>query len=86
MALLNSTRLPESPAESRTVWTKVEFSACRSMDTATLAGPFSTIRTFAGPLTIVRGARCSSSKSMFQAGQRLGLSFEIARCIGEESN
>ena len=52
----------------------------------TRAGPFSTTRILAGPLTNARGGRCSSSKSMFQAGHCRGLSVDIARRIGADKS
>src|ERR1041385_3576486 len=86
MSLANSTRLPASPADSRTYCTNFEPSVSRSMRTATRAGPFSTTSTFGEPLTKLRGGRCSSSKSMFHAGQCSGLSVEMARRIGADSS
>src|SRR5580698_2156891 len=81
----NSTRLPASPADSRTVCTNFEPSPSRETSTATRTGPFSTTRIFAGPPTYERGGACSWSKSMFQAGHCFGASYEIASRMGAES-
>src|SRR6185369_17842482 len=77
ITLLNSTRLPASPADRLIVWTNFESSVSRTTATLTRAGPFSTTVVFALPETNARGARCSSSKSMFHAGHCRGLSVEI---------
>src|SRR5258705_9074728 len=51
IALPNSTRLPASPAERLTVSTNFEPSVSRTTSTETRTGPFSLLRTWAGPPT-----------------------------------
>src|SRR5215470_3332947 len=82
ITLPNSTRLPASPSDSRTVCTNFEPSASRLTSTATRTGPLSVMRTCAGPETYVRGGFCCSDQSMFQAGHCFGVSDLIARRIG----
>src|ERR1700723_2183298 len=62
MTFPNSTCLPASPAARRMVWTNLEPAVSRETSTATRAGPFSTMRIFAGPLTYAVGAACARSR------------------------